>query len=101
MSQHARVRWLVTYDIADPRRLSRMFRALKKEGIPIQYSVFYVCASQQQMGSLMARLAHLIHPRQDDVRAYRIPEKPLQITLGRSILPEDTLQDPSNPFLIT
>ena len=42
MSQTATARYLVTYDIADPKRLSRLFRFMKKQGVPLQYSVFLV-----------------------------------------------------------
>lgn len=100
MSLHTPTSWLVTYDISDPKRLQRIHKALKKEGIPVQYSVFHLLASQAQLGSLMTKLAKLIHPRADDVRAYRIPAKPWQATLGQPIIPEDVWQDPSNPFLL-
>lgn len=49
MSQHASAQWLVTYDIADPKRLGRLFRYLKKQGVPVQYSVFLVDASAAKM----------------------------------------------------
>ena len=29
--------YLIAYDIADPKRLSRVHRALKREGLPVQY----------------------------------------------------------------
>lgn len=40
MSQQTPARWLVTYDIVQPRNLGRVFRLLKKNGVPVQYSVF-------------------------------------------------------------
>lgn len=89
MSQTQTVPWLVTYDIADPRRLARVFKRLKKEGIPVQYSVFAVDASAQKMGVLMAVLATLIDGKADDVRAYRLPDDGWRATLGEAILPED------------
>lgn len=100
MSQNAPASWLVTYDISNPRRLGRVFRALKKEGIPVQYSVFLVQTSQARMGAIMTRLATLIHPAEDDVRAYRVPTNTWQATLGQSILPTDVWQDPHHPFLL-
>ena len=86
MSQTQTVPWLVTYDIADPRRLARVFKRLKKEGVPVQYSVFAVDASAQKMGVLMASL---IDKKADDVRAYRLPDDGWRATLGSAILPED------------
>lgn len=89
MSQSKTVPWLVTYDIADPRRLARIFKRLKKEGVPVQYSVFAVDASAVKMGALMSALATLIDAHADDVRAYRLPEDGWRATLGNTMLPED------------
>lgn len=91
MSQTTAARWLVTYDIANPRRLTRVFKTLKKEGIPIQYSVFCVDASALQIEALMARLALLIDKNADDVRAYRIPENTWQVRIGKAMLPQHFL----------
>ncbi len=89
MSLHESSQWLVTYDISDPKRLTRVFKHLKKQGVPTQYSVFAVSASAAQMGSLMSSIARLIHAGEDDVRAYRLPEKGWRATLGKAILPPD------------
>lgn len=89
MSQHASARWLVTYDITDRRKLARVFRLLKKKGVPIQYSVFFVHASAVQMGILMVQVGKLIDPKTDDVRAYRLPEATWKATLGATIIPDD------------
>jgi CRISPR-associated protein Cas2 len=91
MSRHDTQNWLVTYDIADPRRLLRVHRALKKEGTPMQYSVFWVQASRLRMGAIMAQLAGLIDKREDDVRAYPIPLNAWSVSLGNSMLPKDIL----------
>ena len=98
MSLHASAQWLVTYDIADPRRLVRLFRFLKKQGVPVQYSVFLVDASAAKMGSLMLQIAKMINANADDVRAYRLPENGWKVTLGSSILPDDIL--PGREFLL-
>ena len=91
MSQNESASYLVTYDIADPRRLGRLFRFLKKQGVPVQYSVFLVQSSATNMGSLMVKIAKMIDANADDVRAYRLPENGWQVTLGASILPEGIL----------
>lgn len=89
MSQQQTASWLVTYDMANRRRLARVFKILKREGIPVQYSIFSVVASNAKMGSLIAHLATLIDAREDDVRAYRLPENGWRATLGDPMLPED------------
>lgn len=91
MSQTATARYLVTYDIADPKRLSRLFRFMKKQGVPVQYSVFLVETSASKLADLMLRIAKMIHPSADDVRAYRLPDNGWQVTMGASILPDDIL----------
>jgi CRISPR-associated protein Cas2 len=91
MSRHDTLNWLVSYDIADPRRLMRVHRALKKEGTPMQYSVFWVQASRARMGAIMAQLATLIDERADDVRAYPIPQEAWSVSLGNSMLPAGIL----------
>jgi len=89
MSQHAPARWLVTYDISAKRNWARVFKLLKKEGTPIQYSVFLVPASAAKMASLMAEIAALINPKTDDVRAYRLSEQGWKVSLGNAMIPED------------
>ena len=91
MSQTATARYLVTYDIADPKRLSRLFKFMKKQGVPVQYSVFLVETSASKLADLMLRIAKMIHPSADDVRAYRLPDNGWQVTMGASILPDDIL----------
>ena len=88
MSQNQTVPWLVVYDISDPRRLARVFKVLKKAGIPVQYSVFAVDASAMGMATLMAQLARSIDAKQDDIRAYRLPQDGWRATLGEAILPD-------------
>jgi len=91
MSQNTPANYLVTYDIADPRRLARMFKFLKKHGLPVQYSVFLLQVNAVKMNTLMTHMAKIIDPEADDVRAYRLPENGWQATLGASILPTEIL----------
>ena len=98
MSQHASARWVVTYDIANPRRLARLFNLLKKQGVPIQYSVFLVEASASTMNSLVEKMAKIVDEQADDVRAYRLPASIWKVAIGQSILPDDIL--PSGEFLL-
>lgn len=91
MSQNTSARYLVTYDIADKRRLSRLFRFMKKQAVPVQYSVFLVESNAVKLNEMMVRIAKLIHPTADDVRAYRLPDNGWQFTMGASILPDDII----------
>lgn len=91
MSQLDAAQWLVCYDIRDKRRLGQVFRFLKKQGVPVQYSVFLVDASAAKMRLLLAQLGELIDPRADDIRAYGLPVRPQYDTIGQSMLPLNIL----------
>ena len=91
MSQFDSGQWLVCYDICDKNRLGRVFRFLKKKGVPVQYSVFLVDASAANMRRMLLDLAQLIDVRADDIRAYGLPAKPQYDTIGQSMLPLNTL----------
>ena len=83
--------YLVSYDIADPRRLVRVHRYLRKDGLPLQYSVFTMRLTARRQALLMLELAELIEPAEDDVRIYPLPEKGERVQLGQQMFPEDVL----------
>jgi len=65
--------YLVAYDVSDPRRLQRVHRRLRREGVALQRSVFLLQRSRQGIAELLDELAALMHRREDDLRAYPIP----------------------------
>jgi len=79
---------LVSYDIADNRRLVKVAKLLEKYGIRVQYSIFLIveCDAAFQK-NLQEELLELIDPETDDVRIYRI-EGP-GITLGCAVALDD------------
>ena len=83
--------YLIAYDIANPKRLSRVHRALKKQGLPVQYSVFTVVMKRKALSRLLTSINELIHPVRDDIRCYRLPERTEIKTLGRQFFPEDVM----------
>ena len=80
--------YIICYDIANPRRLGRIHRALKKQATAVQYSVFLFSGTEEQLQRGLAQLQHLMDPHQDDIRAYPLPQRGLRWVLGRSLLPE-------------
>jgi CRISPR-associated protein Cas2 len=89
--------WLVCYDIAEPRRLARVWRAVREFGVPLQYSVFWARLDKIGLGEMLGAIASRIDPRRDDVRLYPLPEN-VQITgLGFDVVPIGV--DLSNPVL--
>ncbi len=83
--------YLIAYDIADPRRLSRVHKALKRQGLPIQYSVFTVVVNRRALLRLLETINLLIQPKEDDVRCYRLPEHTDVEILGRQFFPEGVM----------
>lgn len=66
-------RWyLVAYDIADNKRLARLHRLMKKEGLAAQRSIFFVRATPAAVNRLMGRMIPIIKTTEDDVRAYPV-----------------------------
>ncbi len=64
--------YLVAYDIANPRRLQKIHRLLKKEGLAVQKSLFFVQGHVQDVTALLDRLAVVLDSKKDDLRAYPI-----------------------------
>lgn len=83
--------YLIAYDIADPRRLSKVARFMGKYAVRVQYSVFAAELSERGLAYLLAGLEAIIDPRRDDVRAYSLPRNAEVTMLGRQIFPEDIL----------
>ncbi len=84
-------RWLIAYDLREPRRIARVHRLLTKVAVPVQYSVFAARGSQAAMRQLARQIEALIDTAVDDVRMYPIPEHPLLHTIGGALLPDDAL----------
>lgn len=76
------------YDIANPRRLGRLYRFLCKQAIPLQYSVFLFNGDGRQLERCMQEAIKLIDEKQDDLRAYPLPKHGLTLRIGRPILPD-------------
>lgn len=60
-------RYYVTYDIADPRRLRRVFQIMKGAGEHVQLSVFCCDLSDRQREGLLFQLTKAIVPSEDQV----------------------------------
>lgn len=80
--------WFVAYDIAHPRRLRRVHRCVRREGVAMQYSGFAVAGEHHDLRSLLDRLATLIDAKADDVRAYHLPARCQVWSLGRQAWPD-------------
>lgn len=91
MTDHRYGFYLVAYDIADPKRLARVHSTLKKQSLPVQYSVFTVVLTHKALQRLLERIGTLINKREDDIRCYRLPENSAADTLGQQYFPGDVM----------
>lgn len=83
--------YLVCYDIADPKRLNRVHRFLREQGIPVQYSVFTARLTAKELGRIIEGLTDRIDERADDVRVYPLASRSENASLGLQYFPDGVL----------
>lgn len=64
--------WLVTYDIADPRRLRLASRILETAGLRIQRSIYFIEGMPEGIGTLEQLLRASLDSNEDRLRIYRL-----------------------------
>ena len=74
--------YLLCYDIADKKRLAKVFGAVTKVMVQVQYSVYYAEVMPVAIERLVAQLRKLIDASQDDIRVYSIEPLANAICLG-------------------
>ncbi|MBI4843625.1 MAG: CRISPR-associated endonuclease Cas2 [Nitrospirae bacterium] len=74
--------YLVCYDIAQPRRLTRVYKIMKGKGIHLQYSVFHCTMTWQDLLKLKFDLSNVIDEEEDDIRIYPLPAGGKVIAMG-------------------
>ena len=62
-----RHRFLVAYDIRQPKRLRAVFKAMKGYGEHLQYSVFLCDLKGSEKSVMLLHLANLIHHGEDSI----------------------------------
>jgi len=74
--------YLVSYDIPDDKRRTRLAKAIKDFGDRVQYSVFECLLDDALFEQMTARITALLDMNEDSVRIYRMCgscEKQIQI----------------------
>ena len=66
--------FLIAYDIADNKRVAKLGRFLSKIGVRIEYSIFYIKASKEEMIEIAMKINDIIDTEADDVRIYEIED---------------------------
>ena len=59
--------YIVSYDIADPKRLRQVFKTVRAWGDHLQFSVFECHLTRMDMVRLRAELAEIIHHDEDQI----------------------------------
>jgi len=62
-----RNRYVISYDVANPKRLAKVLKKMRGFGDPVQLSVFQCDLSKQELILVKAALLHLINEREDKV----------------------------------
>ena len=83
--------YLICYDIANPRRLGKVHRRTVAHALFVQYSVYYLQGSREDLEQLLHEIADVMNPGEDDVRAYQTGDIQLAFRLGRHWLPDDII----------
>jgi CRISPR-associated protein Cas2 len=73
--------YVVSYDVADDARRDHVHAMLENYGTRVQYSVFECHLEPGQLAELRQRLASLIHPKEDNLRYYRLCKDCLEQTV--------------------
>ena len=66
---------VASYDISDPKRLSKVARAMKNYGERVLKSVFECNLDGMKFNEMKARVDEIIEPAEDSVRYYILCEK--------------------------
>lgn len=78
----ARRHYLVSYDVSDDKRRTRLFKLLEGEGDHVQYSVFFCELNATERARLRATITQIIHEREDQgLEVLGSPYDPLTRTL--------------------
>lgn len=64
--------YLVTYDIADDKRLRKVFKKMNGYGEHLQYSVFQCELSDKERALMIAELNPLINHREDQILVFSL-----------------------------
>jgi CRISPR-associated protein Cas2 len=65
---------VVSYDVPNDLRRTRLAHALKDFGVRVQYSVFECLLEVEQLELLRSRVSKLVNAAEDSVRIYRFCE---------------------------
>ncbi len=63
---------VIVYDISNDKRRTKLHKLLKNYGSPVQYSVFEVILSMEEIKQMKKEVQKLLRPKTDHLRYYSI-----------------------------
>ena len=72
MSDDPRLPWVLTYDVVDDKRRARLARFLEAHGHRVQFSVFEVLVTPEELDKIVTRalVRERFDPAEDSLRVY-------------------------------
>ncbi|MFZ5809608.1 MAG: CRISPR-associated endonuclease Cas2 [Chloroflexota bacterium] len=64
--------YLLTYDIADPKRLVKIARVMEANGERVQDSVFEAYLSQEELEKVLKKALKIMKEEEDSLRVYSL-----------------------------
>ena len=77
--------YLLTSDIADPRRLKRAARICERYGERVQESVYWLTIDAEQLRNLQRELATVIQNGEDSLRYYPLCDRDFVRSTGEGL----------------
>ncbi len=82
----ARRHYLVSYDVSDDKRRTRIFQTLEDAGDHVQYSVFLCELSKRELAMLRSEITQHVHQREDQVMILDLGPAHLSLESGMEVL---------------
>jgi CRISPR-associated protein Cas2 len=82
---------VVTYDISNDKRRTKLHDVLLNFGTPVQYSVFECLLGAERLAEMKQAVDRVIRPRKDRVRFYYLCQQCIaktEVTSGEEVLEE-------------
>jgi len=82
----SRRNYLISYDISDDKRRTKVFHLLRDQGDHAQFSVFFCELTKMELLRLRAKIGEAIHQRQDQVMILDLGESDGSFEVGLECL---------------
>ena len=84
---------MLCYDIADPRRLARVHDVARTFGQSLQYSVYLIVGTKEDIEAMVKQLEAEIEADEDDIRIYPLRRPVEFVIVGRASVDGVTVVD--------